>query len=113
MGNLKIEQLLEFMVKHDASDIYLAYEAPPMYRIEGITQPAGKHKLTMEDTEDLANQMMNAKQKKALFGNTASSIGEAPMKIQLRHIGNCMKADPAYGKGVAKALKIPMSKIPK
>ncbi|MCP4401037.1 MAG: PilT/PilU family type 4a pilus ATPase [bacterium] len=61
---LKIEQLLEFMVKHDASDIYIAYNAPPMYRIDGITQPAGKHKLTMEDTEDLTNQMMNAKQKK-------------------------------------------------
>ncbi|PIE34213.1 type IV pili twitching motility protein PilT [candidate division KSB3 bacterium] len=60
---LKIEQLLEFMVKHDASDIYLTYNAPPMYRIDGITQPAGKYKLTMEDTENLANQMMNAKQK--------------------------------------------------
>ena len=60
---LKIEQLLEFMVKHDASDIYLTYDAPPMYRIEGITQPAGKYKLTMEDTEDLANQMMNKKQR--------------------------------------------------
>ncbi|GAK57977.1 twitching mobility protein PilT [Candidatus Vecturithrix granuli] len=61
---LKIEQLLEFMVKHNASDIYLTYDAPPMYRIEGITKPAGNYKLTMEDTEDLANQMMNAKQKK-------------------------------------------------
>ncbi len=60
----KIEQLLEFMVKHNASDIYLTYDAPPMYRIEGITQPAGKTKLTMEDTEDLANQMMNEKQQK-------------------------------------------------
>jgi len=36
-----------------------------------------------------------------------------PMKIKIRHIGNCMKADPAYGKGVAKALGIPLSKIPK
>jgi twitching motility protein PilU len=60
----KIEQLLEFMVKHDASDVYITYDAPPMYRIEGITQPAGKHKFTMEETEDLANQMMNARQKK-------------------------------------------------
>ena len=41
-----------------------AYDAPTMYRIEGITKPAGDRKLTMEDTEDLANQMMNAKQKK-------------------------------------------------
>lgn len=62
--SFKIEQLLEFMVKHDASDIYLTYDAPPMYRIEGITKPAGENKLTMEDAEDLANQMMNAKQKR-------------------------------------------------
>lgn len=27
--------------------------------------------------------------------------------------GNCMKADPAHGKGVAKALGIPLSKLPK
>ena len=62
--SFKIEQLLEFMVKNNASDVYLTYDAPPMYRIEGVTQPAGKYKLSMEDTEDLANQMMNAKQKK-------------------------------------------------
>ena len=48
---LQIEQLLEFMVKHNASDIYLTYDAPPMYRIEGITKPAGNYKLTMEDTK--------------------------------------------------------------
>ncbi|MGB2956315.1 MAG: catalase [Anaerolineales bacterium] len=58
-------------------------------------------------------RLMSAKQKTALFGNTARSIGDAPKKIQIRHIGNCMKADPAYGKGVAKALGIPISKIPK
>jgi catalase len=31
--------------------------------------------------------------------------------IKIRHIGNCMKADPAYGKGVANALGIPFSKV--
>ncbi len=56
---------------------------------------------------------MSTKQKKELFENTARSVGQAPMEIQLRHIGNCMKADPAYGKGVAEALKIQMSKLPK
>ena len=30
---LKIEQLLEFMVKQDASDIYITYDSPPRYRI--------------------------------------------------------------------------------
>jgi catalase len=47
-----------------------------------------------------------------LFENTARSIGDAPREIQVRHIGNCLKADPAYGKGVADALKIPLSDVP-
>jgi catalase len=49
---------------------------------------------------------MSPAQRQALFENTARSIGGAPREIQLRHIGNCMKADPAYGRGVAKALGI-------
>jgi len=32
-------------------------------------------------------------------------------EIKIRHIGNCLHADPAYGKGVAKALGIPLSKV--
>ena len=49
---------------------------------------------------------MSAVQKQALFENTARSLGGAPKEIQLRHIEHCMKADPAYGAGVAKALGI-------
>ncbi|MDP2761394.1 MAG: hypothetical protein Q8O64_13530 [Sideroxyarcus sp.] len=30
-----------------------------------------------------------------------------PLEIQLRHIGSCLKADPEYGKGFAKATGIP------
>jgi catalase len=30
----------------------------------------------------------------------------------MRHIGNCLKADPAYGKGVADALGIPLGELP-
>jgi catalase len=33
--------------------------------------------------------------------------------IKIRHIGNCYKADPAYGEGVARALGISMSEVPK
>ena len=50
--------------------------------------------------------LMSAEQKKILFTNTAGSIGDVPRDIQLRHIGNCVKADPEYGKGVANALGI-------
>ena len=40
-------------------------------------------------------------------------MGDAPKEIKVRQIGNCLKADPAYGEGVAKALGIEMSEIPK
>jgi catalase len=55
------------------------------------------------------DSVMNADQRRALFENTARSIGPAPKEIQIRHIRNCLKADPAYGKGVAEALRIPLS----
>jgi catalase len=47
-----------------------------------------------------------------LFENTARSIGAAPKEIQIRHIGNCLKADPTYGKGIADALGIALSDVP-
>jgi catalase len=49
---------------------------------------------------------MSDDQRKALFGNTARALGDAPKEIKIRHIGNCLKADPAYGKGVADTLGI-------
>jgi catalase len=48
-----------------------------------------------------------------LFDNTARALGDAPREVKIRHIGNCLKADPDYGAGVAKALGIPLSEIPK
>ena len=56
---------------------------------------------------------MTAAQQQALFANTARAMGDAPMAIKIRHIGHCLKADPAYGEGVAKALGIPVSEVPK
>jgi catalase len=39
-------------------------------------------------------------------------MGDAPKEIKLRHISNCLKCDPAYGKGVADALGIALSEVP-
>jgi catalase len=57
-------------------------------------------------------RMMNPEQRQALFGNTARAMGDAPREIKVRHIGNCRRADPAYGEGVALALGIPLSEVP-
>jgi len=58
-------------------------------------------------------RLMSAAQQKVLFENTARAMGDAPKEIKVRHIGNCWKADTAYGEGVAKALGISMSEVPK
>jgi catalase len=56
-------------------------------------------------------QLMTDAQKSVLFANTGRAMGDAPKEIKLRHIGNCLKADPAYGKGVADALGILLSDV--
>lgn len=56
-------------------------------------------------------RLMSPDQQAALFANTVASIGDAPKEIQIRHIGNCLKADEAYGKGIADGLGIDLSEI--
>jgi catalase len=87
------------------------FSEPPL-SLEG----AAGHWDHREDTDyytqpGLLFRLMNAKQKEALFGNTARAIGAAPRDIKLRHIGNCAKADPAYGQGVAEALGLAVREL--
>jgi catalase len=49
---------------------------------------------------------MNHGQQQVLFENTARAMEDNPKEIKIRHIRNCLKADPTYGKGVADALRI-------
>ncbi len=89
--------------------------AEPPLKING----AADHWDYREDDADYYAQpgklfrLMRADEQARLFANTARALGDAPMMIQVRHIGNCLKADPAYGKGVAEALKIPLSEVPR
>lgn len=56
-------------------------------------------------------RLMSSEQKKVLFGNTSRALGDAPKEIKVRHISHCLKADPAYGYGVAAALGIQINEI--
>ncbi len=56
-------------------------------------------------------RLMTPEQQQVLFENTARSMGDIPKEIKIRHIGNCLKADPAYGQGVAKALGISLDEV--
>jgi catalase len=51
-------------------------------------------------------RLMSKEQQQILCDNTARAMGDAPKEIKIRHIDNCLKADEAYGKGVAQALGI-------
>ena len=55
--------------------------------------------------------LMTAEEQQRLFENTARNMQGTTKEVQLRHINNCYKADPAYGEGVAKELGIPMSEV--
>ena len=54
---------------------------------------------------------MTPEEQQRLFENTARNMQGTTKEVQLRHINNCYKADPAYGEGVAKALGVPMSEV--
>jgi catalase len=47
---------------------------------------------------------MTPEQQQVLFENTARAMGDARPHIKERHVANCLRADPAYGAGVARAL---------
>lgn len=70
-----------------------------------------------EDDDDYYTQpgklfrLMSKDQQKVLFENTARAMGDIPKEIKLRHISNCFKADPEYGKGIADALQISIDDI--
>jgi catalase len=54
-------------------------------------------------------RLMSVAQQRVLFENTARAMGGTSREVQGRHIMNCAKADPAYGKGVATALGITLT----
>lgn len=88
--------------------------AEPQLGLEG----AAAHWNHREDNDDYYSQagnlfrLMRPEQQQALFENTSRAMGDAPEEIKIRHIGNCLKADQAYGEGVAKAMDIPLNKVP-
>lgn len=81
------------------------YREPPL-SIEG----AADHWNHREDTDYFSQsgalfRLMSDEQKQALFDNTARAIAGVTADIQAKHVEHCTQADPAYGAGVAAAIK--------
>jgi len=97
---------------------YGAWQEQPEFREPPLElDGSADHWNFREDDDDYFSQpgalfnLMSSEQKEVLFGNTARAMGDCPKMIKVRHINNCMKADKAYGEGVAKALGIPLTEL--
>ena len=72
---LDISKLLSLMIEHDASDLYLTVDSPPMYRINGSVRPAGNRLLEQSDAETLANSIMSDKQQREFLETNEMNLG--------------------------------------
>lgn len=62
-----LSELLKLMAKENASDIYLKAGSPPVLRIEGELCSIKMDKLTPEQTDTLAQEIMNENQRKGFI----------------------------------------------
>lgn len=60
---MEIKDLLQEMVRLDASDIYITVGLPPVFRKEGNNIPANQEMITVDDTRTLAESIMSEKQR--------------------------------------------------
>ena len=68
MAGLRIEILLEEVIKSNASDLHLQVGLPPMLRVDGSLRPAsGADKLTEESVEALVFSILDEDQKAILL----------------------------------------------
>lgn len=66
-NQMSIKGLLSVMCKQDASDIYITEGQPPTYRINSQAIPLKSPPLSSAQCEQLANSVMNEKQKAEFF----------------------------------------------
>ena len=74
---MKINDLLIKMLERDASDLYLTAESPPMLRIEGTTHPVNDQSLTTNELSELADSVMDDRQKKEFAENLEMNLALA------------------------------------
>ncbi len=79
--------------------------ADPPVSLEGDARH-WDHRVDDDHWEQPGNlfRKMNDAQRAALFDNTARAMSGVSLEVKRRHVENCSKADPSYGRGVARAL---------
>jgi twitching motility protein PilU len=60
---MELKPLLKFMVDKQGSDLYLSTGTPPSMKVDGKLARIGKQAVKPEDTEEIAEHILNARQK--------------------------------------------------
>lgn len=104
--------------KHYEPNSFGEWQEQPGYQEPPLPLHGDAHAWNFrEDDDDYYSQpgnlfrLLTPEKKQLLFKNTAGEVGGADLFIQVRHIRNCYKADPAYGEGVAHALGLTMKEV--
>ncbi len=89
-----------------------SYAEPPL-RISG---DADRYDHRAGDVDDFIQpgnlyRLMNADQKNQLYHNIAEAMEGVPERIKVRQLVHFYKADPEYGRGVAKLISLDMEKF--
>jgi catalase len=83
------------------------YAEPPL-ELDGDAADHYDHRLVDDHWEQPGNlfRKMTREEQQRLFDNTARAMKGVSQEVQEQHVANCRRADPAYGDGVARALKL-------
>ena len=66
--DIKIEKLLDEVIRRNASDLHIQVSTPPMLRVDGVLVPVtGTNPLTQNDVENLIFSVLDEEQKKILL----------------------------------------------
>jgi twitching motility protein PilU len=97
-------KLLTAMSRAGGSDLFISSDFPPSMKVHGTMRPMTSQKLTAEFTRELANSLMNQRQRdefaKEFECNFAMSIPEVArfrvnVYIQQQHVGMVIRTIPA------------------
>ena len=74
---MDFQEMFKKMVEIEASDLYLTVARPPMYRVEGVIHPIGDKNFTPDDLRDLADSMMNEKQRREFAQSMEMNLAQS------------------------------------
>nr|WP_263314901.1 catalase [Mammaliicoccus sp. Marseille-Q6498] len=97
---------------------YEAHESQPEYKKPALEVEGDLYEHDFrEDDDNYYEQpgnlfrLQSPEAQQRIFQNTANEMQGTTDEVKHRHIRNCYKADPAYGKGVADALGIDINSV--